>query len=158
MASIGPSRFDDGVQRVGGVAEALRDLDAVTGDGPSLERGREGRGQEWAVGDDGTGSHLRRRDLGGGRLVEDRPEPRVAAAATGLAGLGRGEGAGDDVLEHPGEGDHPVAAHHLEKAGLVHHRHLRAAGEEHLAAAPPESVTDEVGAERPESPRGPAST
>ena len=67
-----------------------------------------------------------------------------------LAGLGRGEGAGDDGPEHPGEADHVVATHHLEQAGLLHDRHLRAAGEEHPAAAPPEPVIDEVGAERPE--------
>ena len=96
--------------------------------------------------------------LDGGRLVEDRPEPGVAAAAARLARLGRGERSGDDGLEHPGQGDHLVAAHHLEQPGLVDHRHLRAAGEEHLAGAPAESVTDEVRAERARGPPGPAST
>ena len=100
---------------------------------------------------------MRRCDLGGGRFGEDRPEPGVAAAVARLAGLGRGERAGDDGLEHPGEGDHLVAAHHLEQAGLVDDRHLRAAGEEHPAAAPSEPVTDEVGADGARGPRAAAS-
>src|SRR5205823_11383691 len=86
----------------------------------------------------------------GGRIVEDLPEPGVSTAVARLAGLGRGEGARDYRLEHPAEGDHAVAAHHLEESGLVDHRHLRATGEEHPAGAPPESITDEVGTQRPE--------
>ena len=93
---------------------------------------------------------MRRWDLGGTRLFEDRPEPGVAAAAADLASLGRGERAGDDGPEHPGEADHVVATYHLEEARLLDDRHLRAAGEEHPAGAPPEPVIDEVGAERPE--------
>ena len=98
--------------------------------------------------DDEAGSHASRRELDGSWLGEDRPEPGIGAPAARLAGFGSGERAGDYGLEHPREGDHLVAAHHFDKAWLVHHRHLRAAGEEHSACAPAEVVTDEVCAER----------
>ena len=70
-----------------------------------------------------------------GRLVEDRPEAGVAATGAGLVGLGLGERRGDDLVEHPGEGDDRVGPHHLDEAGLVDDGHLRPAGEEHLAAS-----------------------
>ena len=86
----------------------------------------------------------------GGRLVEDGPESRIAAAPGGLVGLGLGEGTGDDGIEDPGQRRHLVAAHHLEEPGLVHHRHLGTSGKHHPAAAPPEFLTDQVRADRPE--------
>ncbi len=41
-----------------------------------------------------------------------------------------------------------VGAHHLDEAGFIDDGRFRSAGEEHLAGAPVESFSDEVGAER----------
>src|ERR1035437_6962870 len=90
---------DDGVQRVGSLAEAVSELSQVTLDGPGLKRGSNRRGQTWAVGHDDTGPHLRRCDLGRPWLVEDRPEPGIAAAGARLLDLGFGKGGGDDRSE-----------------------------------------------------------
>ena len=73
------------------------------------------------------------------------PPPSLAWLASALA-----KARGMTASSTPARETDVVGAHHLEQAGLVDDRHLRAAGEEHLAAAPPESVADEVGAERPE--------
>ena len=115
-----------------------------------LERGRQRRCQSGAVGDDDAGSYVSPRKLGRRRFVEDGTEPGVGGAVAHLVGLGPAEGAGDDRLEHPGERRHLVGAHHLEQARFVDDRDLRAAREEHLAAAPCESVSDEVRSDRPQ--------
>ena len=93
---------------------------------------------------------LCRTGLGGRRLVEDRPEAGVRSAVTRLCRLGPHEGTGNDGLQDPVEGGHPVGTDHLEQAGPVDDPDLRPSGEEHLARAPPEIVADEVGAERAE--------
>ena len=143
--------FDDRVQRVGRRRRSRAPnstwwhrMDRASS--AAVER----RGQTRAVGDDDTGPHLCRCDLGRGRLVEDRTEPGIAAAGARLLGLGFGQGTGKDHVEHPGEGDHMVGAHHFDEAGFVDDGHFRTAGEEHPAGAPPESFTDQVGAERTE--------
>ena len=62
--------------------------------------------------------------------------------------LGGDEGAGDDRIEHAGQGGRAGGAHDLDEARLVDHGHLGTAGEEDLAAAPAEAVPDDVGAQR----------
>ncbi len=85
--------------------------------------------------------------LDGGRLVEDRAEAGVGSAVGGLRRLGLHEGTRNDGLQDALEGRHLVGADHLEQAGPVDHRHLRPPGEEHLARAPSEILTDQVGAQ-----------
>ena len=70
------------------VKPVVRELDHVTGDGPSSERGGKCRGQVRTVGGDDARSHRRRCGLGRGWIVEDRPEPGVAGTVAHLALLG----------------------------------------------------------------------
>ena len=145
----GRGPIDNALQCGGGVRKAGSDLNAVTDDGVGLERSADGRGDHGAVADDRTrcDRDLRRPGRRGSRLVEDRPEARVGSAVTGLSLLGLHEGTRNDRLQDPFDGCRPVGADHFEQAGPVDDCHFRATGEQHLARAPGEIVTDEVSAE-----------
>ena len=110
------------------------------------ERGR----QFCAVAHDGAGLHRRSVVASRRGRVEDPGEARVAAAVAGLPGLGGYEGAGNDRIEHAGQGGGVGRAHDFHEAGLVDHRHLGPAGEEDLAAAPPKTVAHDVRSQRPD--------
>ena len=121
---------------------AIDDLDRAAGDAAGLERGRDPRGELRSVRDDGARTHGRRALVGvavgvgrvGGRLVEDRAEPGVAAAQARLVGLRRRERLGGDGVEHVGQRHHIGRPHRLEEPGRLDHGDLGAAGEDHLTA------------------------
>ena len=95
----------------------------------------DGRRHLGPVGDDRARPRRGGREVVGGRLVEQRSEAGVAAAAAHLVGLGRGQGDGGRGLQQVGQRRHVVAAHHLDQPGLVDHRDFGSAGEEHPPVA-----------------------
>ncbi len=141
---------DHRLQALGRAVEAVGRLRAVAGDGARFEGSRQHSGQFGAVAHDGARLHRRGSVVARRGRVEDPGEARVAAAVAGLLGLGGDKGAGNDRIEHAGQGSGVGRAHDLHEAGLVDHGHLGSPGEEDLAAAPAEAVAHDVGAERPD--------
>ncbi len=145
-----PGGFHGGAQRQFGISEAMSHLDTVAGDGSRLERGERDAASCGRSDDDRARPDLCGFDPGRSRLVEDRPEPGIAATGTRLAASALANARGMTASNTPARDTAPSFRTTSSRRGSSTTRDLRSAGEQHPAAAPPEPVTDEVRAERPE--------